>query len=41
MKFFGILTLVVGLALSVFALHMKVNVDAESRDFGYGSAPRQ
>lgn len=34
MEFFGILTLVVGLALSVFALNVKVNVDAESRDFG-------
>ena len=41
MEFFGILTLVVGLALSAFALNMKVNVDVESRDFGYGSAPRQ
>jgi hypothetical protein len=36
MKFFGILLLVAGLALSVFALNMKVNVDVEPRDFGYG-----
>lgn len=36
MKFFGILILLAGLALSVFALNMKVNVDVESRDFGYG-----
>jgi len=36
MKFFGILILVVGLALSVFALNMKVNVEVESRDLGYG-----
>jgi len=41
MKFLGILTLVVGFPLSVFALNMKVNVDVESRDFGYRSAPRQ
>lgn len=36
MKFFGILILVVGLALSVFALNMSVNVDVASRDLGYG-----
>jgi hypothetical protein len=36
MKFFGILILLAGLALSVFALNMKINVDVESRDFGYG-----
>lgn len=36
MKFFGILILLAGLALSVFALNMKVNVDVASRDFGYG-----
>jgi hypothetical protein len=36
MKFFGILILVIGLALSVFALNMKVNVEVESRDLGYG-----
>jgi hypothetical protein len=35
-KFFGILILVVGLALSIFALNMKVNVEVESRDLGYG-----
>jgi hypothetical protein len=36
MKSFGILILLAGLALSVFALNMKVNVDVASRDFGYG-----
>jgi len=36
MKFFGILILLVGLALGVYALNMKVSVDVESRDFGYG-----
>lgn len=36
MKFFGILILLAGLALGIFALNMKVSVDVESRDFGYG-----
>lgn len=36
MKFFGILILVAGLVLGVFALNMEVHVDVESKDFGYG-----
>ena len=36
MKFFGILILVAGLALSVFALNMDVHVDVASKDLGYG-----
>lgn len=36
MKYFGILTLLAGLGLGIFALNMKVNVDVEARDFGYG-----
>lgn len=36
MKFYGILILVAGLALSVFALNMDVHVDVDSKDFGYG-----
>jgi len=36
MKFFGILILLAGLALSVFALNMDVHVDVASKDLGYG-----
>ena len=36
MKYFGILILLAGLALGVYALNMNVSVDVESRDFGYG-----
>lgn len=36
MKYFGILILLAGLGLGIFALNMKVNVDVEARDFGYG-----
>lgn len=36
MKFYGILILVAGLALSVFALNMDVHVDVASKDLGYG-----
>lgn len=36
MKFFGILILLAGLALGAYSLNMKVSVDVESRDFGYG-----
>jgi len=36
MKYFGILLLLAGLGLGIFALNMKVNVDVEARDFGYG-----
>lgn len=36
MKYFGIFSLLAGLGLGIFALNMKVNVDVEARDFGYG-----
>lgn len=36
MKYAGIVILVAGLILGVFALNMNVSVDVESRDYGYG-----
>lgn len=36
MKIFGILILLAGLGLGIYSLNMKVSVDVESRDFGYG-----
>lgn len=36
MKFFGILTLLAGLALGGYALTMNVGVEVPARDFGYG-----
>lgn len=36
MKYFGILILLCGLALGIYALNMDVSVDVESKDFGYG-----
>jgi len=36
MKFLGIIALLTGLILGVFALNMNVSVDVDSRNYGYG-----